>query len=72
MLPLGSNSRPTTPLLAVLVCQATLPSTLARTRFPSTPNVSVAFSPTGLSRLASQTNRRLDVDRRVPIRIARV
>jgi hypothetical protein len=40
MSPLGSSWKPTTPLLAVLVCQAIIPSASAKTRFPSAPKVS--------------------------------
>lgn len=63
MLPFGSNLNPTTPLLAVFVYQAMVPSASAKTRFPSVPNVRVAFSPTGLPVLASQTQRKSDSDR---------
>jgi hypothetical protein len=40
MSPLGSSWKPTTPLLAVLVCQAIIPSASAKTRFPAAPKVS--------------------------------
>ncbi|KAJ0733501.1 hypothetical protein HanPI659440_Chr11g0408981 [Helianthus annuus] len=72
MLPFGSNSKPTTPLFAVFVCHTTCPSASARTRFPFVPNENVAFSRTGLPRLASQTQRIIFSDRTKPIRRARV
>ncbi|GMN20383.1 hypothetical protein TIFTF001_045325 [Ficus carica] len=54
-LPFGSRSSPTTPLLAVPVCQAVVPLVSESIKLPSERRVSSVPSQTGLPRLASQT-----------------